>query len=278
MMQNFLFYVFGYNSLDFANTFREKIANDIFKYSKGVEDYLGGAMEVLKCIKEYRNWESMDDYERYFYCADAILDITDRYTNTPLCKMFKTYIKVGKSLIQKALEYGATLYDNYAGSMLKDNAALPGEHKDYNRNIDFKIMVRTNSKMNLFSDRYFNFEENGTSPIREVVVKAHNIPGRPGSIATFHFDPVPVSDGVMLKQMGSCDDESMLDENRLIDRMWMEIKWKNGRTTKIPLRDDIDGVVFKQATVGQLTHLYTVYLQSETTTFDNMADDIEVKK
>lgn len=278
MMQNFLFYVFGYNSLDFANTFREKIANDIFKYSKGVEDYLGGAMEVLKCIKEYRNWESMDDYERYFYCADAILDITDRYTNTPLCKMFKTYIKVGKSLIQKALEYGATLYDNYAGSMLKDNAALPGEHYDYNRNIDFKIMVRTNSKMNLFSDRYFNFEENGTSPIREVVVKAHNIPGRPGSIATFRFDPVPVSDGVMLKQMGSCDDESMLDDNRLIDRMWMEIKWKNGRTTKIPLRDDIDGVVFKQATAGQLTHLYTVYLQSETTTFDNMADNIEIKE
>ena len=278
VMQNFLFYVFGYNSLDFANTFREKIANDIFKYSKGVEDYLGGAMKVLKYIRDYREWESMDDYERYFYCADAILDVTDRYTNTPLCKMFKTYIKVGKSLIQKALEYGATLYDNYAGSMLKDNAALPGEHYDYNRNIDFKIMVRTNSKMNLFSDRYFNFEENGTSPIREVVVKAHNIPGRPGSIATFYFDPVPVSDGVMLKQMGSCDDESMLDENRLIDRMWMEIKWKNGRTTKIPLRDDIDGVVFKQATAGQLTHLYTVYLQSETTTFDNMADNIEIKE
>jgi hypothetical protein len=60
--------------------------------------------------------------------------------------------------------------------------------------------------------------------------------------------------------------------------MWMEIKWKNGRMTKVPLRDDIDGVVFNQATLGQLTHLYTVYLQSETTTFDNMADEIEIKE
>lgn len=277
MMQAFLFDVFGYNALEFANTFREKVANDIFKYSKGVDEYLGGAMKVLKYIRDYRTWEKMDDYEQYFYCADAILDAADRYTNTPICEMLKVYTKIGKSLIQKALEYGATLYDNYAGSMLKDNAASPSDRKDYNRNIDFKIMVRTNSMMNFFHDIYFNFEENGTSPIRDVVVKAHNIPGRPEAIATFYFDLVPVSDGVMLKQT-STHDESLLDDQKPIDRMWMEIKWKNGRMTKVPLRDDIDGVVFNQATLGQQTHLYTVYLQSETTTFDNMADEIEIKE
>ena len=279
VMQEFLFYLFGYNCLEFANKFREDIANDIFKYSKGVEDYLGKAMKVLKYIRDYRTWKQMNDYERFFYCADAILDAADRYTDTPICTMLKSYTKIGRSLIQKALEYGATYYENYAGSFLKENAPSQDDNpkRDYNRHIDFKIKVRANYWMDFFGYEYFNFEENGTSPIREVVVKAHNIPAFPNSIATLFFDLVPLSDGVMLKQT-SIDNENALDDQKPIDKMWMEIKWKNGRTTIVPLRADIDGVDFELATLGQPTNLYTVYLQSGVTKFSNMADDIEIKK
>lgn len=279
MIQAILFDIFGYNCLDFANKFREDIANDIFKYSKGVDDYLSKAMKVLKYIRDYRAWERMDDYERFFYCADAILDAADRYTDTPICSMLKVYTKIGRSLIQKALEYGETYYDNYAASFLKENAPSKNDKPkmDYNRHVDYKIMVRANYWMDFLGYEYFNFEKNGTSPIREVVVKAHNIPTSPNTVATFFFDLVPVSDGVMLKQTGM-DNENALDDQKPIDRMWMEIKWKNGRITKVPLRDDIDGVTFKGATLGQLTNLYTVYLQSGTTKFDNMADDIEIKE
>ena len=280
LMQAFLFEVFGYNALDFANEFREDIANDIFKYSKGVDDYLGTAMEVLKFIRDYRQWDKMNECEKYFSCADAILDVADRYTKTPICKMLKAYTKVGKSLIQKALEYGATYYDNYAASFLKENAPSANDNpkNDYNRHIDFKIMVRADSWKNFFSNQYFDFKKNGTSPIRDVVVKAHNIPGYPKSVATMLFDLIPVSDGVMLKQTGMVN-ESQLDDQKPIDQMWMEIKWKNGRKTVVPLRADIDGVDFVGAAESiSRTSLYTVYLQSGVTEFDNMADDIIIKK
>lgn len=280
MMQAFLFEVFGYNSLDFANTFREDIANDIFKYSKGVEEYLGGAMQVLKYIRDYRQWDNMNECEKYFNCADAILEAADRYTNTPICKMLKVYTKVGKSLIQKALEYAATYYDNYAASFLKENAPSANDNpkNDYNRHVDFKIKVRANYWMDFFGHEYFNFEKNGTSPIRDVVVKVHNIPGYPKSVATILFDLIPVSDGVMLKQTSMLN-EDVLDDQKPIDQMWMEIKWKNGRKTVVPLRADIDGVDFVGAGESiSRTSLYTVYLQSGTTKFDNMADDIEIKK
>lgn len=194
--------------------------------------------------------------------------------------MLKAYTKVGKSLIQKALEYGATYYDNYAASFLKENAPSANDNpkNDYNRHIDFKIMVRADSWKNFFSNQYFDFKKNGTSPIRDVVVKAHNIPGYPKSVATMLFDLIPVSDGVMLKQTGMVN-ESQLDDQKPIDQMWMEIKWKNGRKTVVPLRADIDGVDFVGAAESiSRTSLYTVYLQSGVTEFDNMADDIIIKK
>ena len=48
--------------------------------------------------------------------------------------------------------------------------------------------------------------------------------------------------------------------------------------TKIPLRDDIDGVEFESSSILQNTKQWTVYLQSGTTKFSNMADVLEVKK
>ena len=146
---------------------------------------------------------------------------------------------------------------------------------EYNRHVDFKIKVRTNRLV------YFNFAHFGTHPIREVVVKAQNNSSDADAVATIHFDLVPVWDGVMLRQTSMDNgtvDYKILDEGTPIGRMWMEIKWKNGRTTKVPLRDDIDGVDFDGTSIIQNTKQYTVYLQSGTTKFDNMADIIEVKE
>ena len=277
MLQSFLSEVcgtFGIGELGLANAFRDNIANDIFKYTKGVSDYLGKALKYLKYFKAYRTWDQMNEYEKFFNAADAILDFANQYTETPICAMLKTYTKVGRSLIQKALEYGEKYYENYAPSLLKMNAT--SEYK-YNYNIDFKIMVRKGYKVNIPGFGYFNFEKNGTSPIREVVVKVHNHPSSRDATATLLFDLVPVSDGVMLKQTSLLGYDN-LEEGYPIDHMWMEIKWKNGRITKIPLREDIDGVEFGSSPHNGTAKLYTVYLRSETTTFENMADELEIGK
>lgn len=275
MMQAFLFYVFGYNSLELANKFREDVANEIFKYSKGVDEYLGGALKCLKYIRDYRNWERMNEYDRFFYCADAIIEAASRYNST-LGSVLNTYSKVTKSFIQKALELDAAYYENYEVSLLKLNAFSGSQKNHYNSNVDFKIMVRANYWLDFFGYEYFNFEENDTKPIREVVLRVHNSPTHDNE-AVILFNLIPVSDGVMLKQTSIIDEDNM-EDGKPIDRMCLEIKWKNGRITKIPLRADIDGVELGKNPHDHRVRQYTVYLRSGVTTFDNMADDIEVKK
>lgn len=278
MVQALVNAVLGNSALVLVEEFREKIANDIFKGSKVVSQYLGNAIKVLKHVRDFREWEKMNDYDKFFYCADAILDAADKYPGNPMCSILKTYSKVAKSFIQKALEYGETYYKMQEVDLLFEN--IPSEKDkpryDYNRHVDFKIKVRTNRWV------FFNFDHFGTSPIRDVTVKVHNRPNDPEAVATIHFDLVPVWDGVMLRQTsmdsGGGLGEGYLDEGYPVDRMWMEIKWKNGRTTKVPLRDDIDGVDFDAASITQNTKQYTVYLQSGTTKFANMADIIEVKE
>ena len=283
MVQSFLSAVYGNTTLLLVQKFREDIANDIFKFAGGVNKYLGGALKCLKYIRTYREWERMNDYDQFFTCADAILDCAEEYASIPactaMCSILKTYSKVARSFIQKAIEYGETYYSYYGTDLLFENVPSEKDQStyEYNRHVDFKIKVRTNRLV------FFNFDHFGTSPIRDVVVKVHNKPSDPDAVASIYFDLVPVWDGVMLKQKsidngGGYIGQGYLDEGYPIDRMWMEIKWKNGRTTKIPLRNDIDGVEFEAASITQNTKQYTVYLQSGTTKFANMADIIEIKK
>ena len=279
IVQAYINSIVASNISSLVQKFRDDIANDIFKGSKLVSEYLGDALEFLKYVRKYKTWEQEDDYDKFFDLADGFLDYIDKYTQSPFVSVMKTYVKVTRSFVNKAREYGDTYYSYYAASYLLEN--IPSEQDkdryEYNRHIDFKIKVRTNRLL------FFNFDMYGTAPIRDVVVKVHNRPGDPDAVATIYFDLVPVWDVVMLKQRyfdngSSASGQGYLEEGYPIDRMWMEIKWQNGRMTKIPLRNDIDGVEFESASILQNTKQWTVYLQSGTTKFANMADILEVKK
>ena len=279
IVQAYINSIVASNISSLVQKFRDDIANDIFKGSKVVSEYLGDALKYLKYIRKYKSWEQEDDYDKFFDLAEGFLDYIDKYPQSPFVSVMKTYVKVTRSFVNKAREYGDTYYSYYAASYLLEN--IPSEQDkdrfEYNRHIDFKIKVRTNR---LF---FFDFDMYGTAPIRDVIVKVHNRPSDPDAVATIYFDLVPVWDGVMLKQRyfdngSSASGQGYLEEGYPIDRMWMEIKWQNGRMTKIPLRDDIDGVEFESSSIIQNTKQWTVYLQSGTTKFANMADILEVKK
>ncbi len=279
IVQAYINSIVGSGISSLVQKFRDDIANDIFKGSKVVSEYLGDALKYLKYIRKYKEWEKEDDYDKFFDFAEGFLDYIDKYPQSPFASVMKTYVKVARSFINKAREYGDTYYSYSAVSYLLENIPKESERDrfEYNRHIDFKIKVRTSSFV------FFNFDYFGTSPIRDVVVKAHNRSGNPDAVATIYFDLVPVWDGVMLRQRyfdngNSQSGKGYLEEAVPIDRMWMEIKWKNGRMTKIPLRDDIDGVEFESSSILQNTKQWTVYLQSGTTKFSNMADVLEVKK
>ncbi len=275
-MQNFLSEVFTYEALDLASKYHDELVKDIIKYSGGAKEYLSEALKFVNYIRTFKSWEQMNEYDKFFNCADAIVEFAGRYDKT-MGSILRTYSKVGKAFIQKALQYGAAYYNVTEADLLLEN--IPSEKDrpryDYNRHVDFKIKVQTNKFV------YFNFDHFGTEPILEVVVKAHNKVGSPNEVATFFFDLEPEWDGVMLRQISMDNgpiDKPYLSPSAPIDRMWMEIKWKNGRITKVPLRNDLNCVQFEGNPLGENTSQYTVYLKSNTTKFKNMADEIEIKE
>ncbi len=240
-----------------TQTLREETLHDIIKYGKDVKKYLGKAMSVLKYIKEYKEWKDMNEYDKTFYCAEAILDFAEK--KNPFFKLVKPYVEVGKSMIAKAFEYGE-IYNSFR------------EAQDlYEGKVNFYIMVQTNSLVD------FNFAWHGTSAIREVKVMAANRDDWDNTMVdTIYFEPEGVFNAIKLKQTkyvgtNPSTGNGHLEENKPLQRLWMEIKWKNGRTSKIPLvgKNDEPGVSYYLGT-------YIVHFTSGSYKYENIADIIHL--
>ena len=262
---------------DFTQNVRENIVNDILKYGKDINKYLGKAMKLLKEAKEL---DSESEYDRTFHCAQLILNFAEH--DNPFVSIVKTYVDVAQIVISKALEWGAEYYGGFQAGNLYDNIPSGNDSQEYNKNVNFKIKVQTNRLV------YFNFSPNpfvggnGTSAIREVKVMLSN--RNINEVDTIYFEPVGVWNGVMLKQTRYVGEDPWTDRTKNIDggdplkRIWMEIKWKNGRTSKVPLVTDgsIDGVEYDQHS-SPFPCEYTITFKSKTWSYDNIADIIELK-
>ena len=98
------------------------------------------------------------------------------------------------------------------------------------------------------------------------------------------FEPVAVSDGVMLRQTsfdnGAPIGNGNLDIGVPFHRMWMTIKWRNGRVSTVPLLDK-GSIKFDQPNFffGRKTYQYTVTFQSKAgwSYPQNMADILQLK-
>ena len=262
--------------------FRENIVGDILKSSKTIKEYLEPAVQALQDIREYEKSYSQTEYEKAFNTAHKILDFAKGKIGMPFSSILSTYLDVTESIVAYALKLGKDYYTYSAPSLLYEN--IPETEADkkkfkWNRNIDFKIMVSPKHSLN-----WFNFEKRGArgaGMIKSAVVKVNNIPSIPESVATLFLEPVPVDDGIMLRQVGfdSGGQSPYLQVGVPFNRMWMEIQWKNGRTTMVPLLDEGTGVKFDMPGWGLNTYRYTVYFDSEATSdhFDNLADIIRLK-
>ena len=244
-------------SSEITETLRQDIVHDIIKYGKGVNEYLGKAMTVLKHVKQYKEWKDMNEYDKTFYCAEAILDFAEK--KNPFFKLVKPYVEVGKSMIAKALEYGE-IYNSFR------------EAQDlYEGKVHFYIMVQTNSLVD------FNFAWHGTSAIREVKVMAANRDDWNNTMVdTIYFEPEGVFNAIKLKQTkyvgtNPSTGNGHLEESKPLQRLWMEIKWKNGRTSKVPLvgKNDEPGVSYYLGT-------YIVHFTSGSYKYENIADIIHL--
>lgn len=261
----------------------EMSAKNVFVASKFINNYLGKAMKMLKYVNDYKDWQNMNTYDRHFYCARAIIKYGEK-TN-PLCKILNTYLDVAEAYINKALEYGEEYYGRYEAGFLYENIPSAEESNkfDYNKYIDFKIEVQTNKLVN------FNFDPfllgNGTRAIKEVKVMLSNRSEK--EVDTIYFQPIGVLDGVMLKQtkyVGMDPYKTTLPQGNIeggwkLKRLWMEIKWKNGRTSKIPLLNRENKTNGVELVISPTKpYQYIVRFKSGTTKYDHLADIIELKQ
>ena len=261
----------------------EMSAKNVFVASKFIDNYLGKAMKMLKYVNDYKDWQNMNTYDRHFYCARAIIKFGEK-TN-PLCKILNTYLDVAEAYINKALEYGEEYYGRYEAGFLYENIPSAEESNkfDYNKYIDFKIEVQTNKLVN------FNFDPfllgNGTRAIKEVKVMLSNRSEK--EVDTIYFQPIGVWDGVMLKQtkyVGMDPYKTNLPQGNIeggwkLKRLWMEIKWKNGRTSKVPLLNRENKTNGVELVISPTKpYQYIVRFKSGTTKYDHLADIIELKQ
>lgn len=250
---------------------------DIIKGSKYISEYLGKAMKVVKAIETYKEWDNMSTYDRHFYCAEAILNYTDKFN--PFSKLLHSYLDVGEAMIRKALEYGEEYYGHYLPSLLYENipSANESDKFEYNKYVNFKIMVQTNKLV------YYSFAKpllgNGTYQIQEVKVLLSN--RSENEVDTIYFQPIGMWNGVYLKQTKYVGVDPMtgggnIDFGYKLKRLTMEIKWRNGRVTRVPLLNTSgNGVEFVIS--PNKPYEYIVKLKSGTTKYDNIADIIEIK-
>ncbi len=276
------------STIELINKFRDNVVADlVVNISKGVDAYLKPAMNALKTIRDYEELNASSEYDKVFYCADKVIELAGKKIGAPFTSILETYMHVTKSFAQAALAIGEKNYQYTSGMMLRDNIPLTDDDKEkykYNRYIDFKIMVSPN-----WSDDYFNFDKRkpgSLTMIRDAVVKVIDKDSNDeNDIATVFLEPVAVDDGLMLKQVGFLNGPNngelghgALDVGKPFKRMWMEITWKNGRKSTVPLMSAGKGVEFEQPIFevfgGRNTYQYTIKFESGATWqhFENLAD------
>ena len=276
--------LFGSNEI---RKFREHVVNSVLKGNKTVKKYLEGAMKVLKSMndltKSAQEFRNKTEYEKTFYMAKKILSWSGVEETEPFGTILSTYIDVTESFANAALSLGKKYYDYSSAALMYENRPEPKDQEDYpyNRHIDFKIKVDYGGFWGNFTG--FNGSEIARQ-ISDVEVYVTNRPNAPDQVARVTFEPVPVSDGVMLRQVtfdnGAPLGQGSLDIGVPFERMWMAIKWKNGRVSTVPLLDK-GSVKFDQPNFifGRKTYQYTVTFQSKAgyNHADNMADILQLK-
>jgi hypothetical protein len=258
------------------NKFRDKIASTV-RDSKNILDVFHYVQQAMDYAKAYNEWQGMDDTERMIYFSERVLDFAASHGD-PFVKILKTYLDVTRITIENAKKLGAAWHSSMdADWFSSDNQLFESERTGsmkHNRHLDFRIRVKKEDTFWRLFDSYFDAEA-VKKQIYDVTVTAKNKMGGRGDFkAEATFTPVVDGDYVYLRQTGI---NGALSEGDAIEDMWMNIRWKNGRTTRVPLRHgkEIKGNGVKYDAISKPWR-YTVTFQSGTSKDENMADIIQI--
>ncbi len=225
----------------------------IEKFWKTVGGKVANAIKARDVISELRNINTVvtsdDLFEQCVACSKLFYQALLQGQSAPLSSMMYTYMVVGRSLIEKASQFGVILHDTYLPSRVLANSLRSNitDANNCNTTVNYKLIVKSNGKPIDFTNLYYQKQ------IDRILVKASNMPK---GVATFHFDLDFRNDGVVLKCKSPNKTENTeyvqpiveggTSEEYGLTKFEMEIYWSNGRVTYIPLIEKCDGLEIKR--------------------------------
>lgn len=266
-------------NVDYATSLIAAFDTDLLTFCKSVQGFTS-ALTLISDLNQYVNGEN--HYDKFFSCAHAIFYSVSKFSNDPIissiASILCTYVDIGDAFAQAASGFGDAIFEANELRYWAENREFAREDQ-YNTHIDFKIKIKAKKKWMNFS----NYSENDFSKMIDYV-KVHftsylkgtgEITGQYAA----NFKLVGINDGIMLKQIGNLEpNNSVPSTDHSLHRMWMEIKWANGRTSLIPLIKKNDyGVEYRKAANNVSTYLHTVKFASSSSDPVHIADDIHLK-
>lgn len=256
--------------VDYLSPMVSMVRDKLTPYCKTAE----GFTTALTMLKEIKHTVSgRDFYEKFFSCAKAIMYLGSKYTTGQMgavCTDIGTYIEIGMNLAEAARQLGEAYFAKYEVSYWKENGEASNV-EDHNKHFDFKIKVKKGRKTINFSD-YSTQELGKMIDFAKVHFTTYKASGTKNT-HTVSTRLVGVKDGIMLRQT-SITSEGTLDDIDDVGRMWLEIKWANGRTSLIPLmKDGKFGIDYEEISNR---YTYTVNFKTENKALEHIADELHL--
>ena len=269
---------------EFRNTVREKVNDNIgglLGLSNNITGTWGEIMGYINKVKygidEIKSFRSMDSHTKFFYCTRSLLDALS--SSNLYAKAIKLYLDISEEIVNRALDNENYKYEHEEAFLIAHNQqdSTNFYHYKNNQNVNFRIIVNKPLVKNYGHIRSFDFS-NDVSQIRSAKIMLSNNNMSESAVDTMVCHALGDTGGVYLIQDRYIDNGGILGNNGTVlnlglplNKLWMEIVWKNGRTTVIPLKEG-KGVKF----TTDFGPTYTVTFNSGSNRMENIADIINL--
>jgi hypothetical protein len=221
-----------------SGTMVQKYWNDVLGASY---DYASAQLIISNLAILAHATISKDPIEATVASASVIYSLVYPATSSgavPYAAMMYSYTVIGRALVAKIMEYKKILYNAYLADRLQANKAYTGSDEGrQNTAIDIKLVVKTGKKAKTAID--FT-KPDAQRQVGDIRLWAHNNSAY-NDPSSFHFTPVYMKDGIMLRCNGS-KGADLLNKSVNLDELSLEVNWGNGRQTFIPLNEACDGI------------------------------------
>ncbi len=268
----------------------QDMLGDAYHWGAGVAK----AYEVWNDIKDYYNkvknlfgeiteYNRMDSHTKFFYKTRIFIKAADKVMGlatpafAPFAKVLQNYMDIAEHTVNYALDNENYKYQFEEAWLLQNNKQDGVDYSYHYKNklnVNFFVQIQTP----YFSDWSSSFEhmsffdftkEEAQRQIMDVKIILSNNKSEAYKYDVIYCKPIFTDTGFYLETGEYVSGGGIGNIGDPLTRLWMEIKWRNGRTTLIPLKTS-KGVTL--TTVGG--PCYNVIFESDSTNPERMADVI----